>query len=96
MARIRQIARQAEWNADEQKIVDADAVRVVVDLYDNASHLEILLLAFADYEGLEAEWTAGESTAVLGAAIAEELGDAHGDSLTESQRGAVGIVIAEG
>lgn len=95
MATVRQVMQPAEWNPELQVMQVSDYLRVVVDLYDDHSHQEIICLRFADYQGLQAEWEGGVATVVLGAAVATALGGAEGDGLTPGQRGAVGVVIGQ-
>lgn len=94
MATLKKLTRPMEWHTESQTMVACDYVIAVVDLYDDGSHQEVVCLHFESHAGLQAEWEAGSSTAVLEAALEGLLGGVEGDELTESQRGAIGQQFA--
>jgi len=93
MATIRKISRPTEWNPNTESMNDCGYVRLVVDVHDDGSLEDVVCLNFADHAGLQAEWEAGESTAVLLAALGVVVGEIQGDDLTDEQRGAIGQQI---
>jgi len=71
-------------------------VEVIIDRAGAESGGWLVRLAFADFAGLEAEWSAGVATTVLAAAVASTLagGDYTASILTTAQRALVGDVMA--
>ena len=95
MATVKKLLRPGEWNQTTQVVQECNYLWLLVDLYDDGSCEEVVTLRFADHEGLEAEWVAGEATAVLEAALLSKLVDAIGDELTDDQRGVVNQPIID-
>lgn len=79
MATARKTIRPTVYDS-ETGVADAEYLRTEVDLYDDHSVLVPLVLHFADYAGLEAEWDAGVATTVLEAAVEDALGLTEGDA----------------
>lgn len=75
--------------------VPADYLELTLDRYGKGTDIEVHQLAFADYPGLEAEWTAGTATTVLDAALAAALpGMAwRPATLTTAQRAYIATVV---
>ncbi len=74
-----------------------EGLEVVADRQGSESVGYVLRLAFADYAGLEAEWTAGAATTVLSAAIGTALaaaGVTTNTTLTAAQKALAGTAVA--
>lgn len=73
---------------------DCDFLEVTLDRFSNGVQSVQVTLAFADYAGLETEWTTGTATTVLDAAIDTALAAVSEDFddpvLTSAQRALMG------
>lgn len=80
MATIKKRMRPEEWNSISQTQAPAEHLWLLVDLYDDGAVEVPLVVQFADYAGLEAEWDAGVATSVLEAAVEDLLGLTGGEA----------------
>lgn len=77
-------------------VVVASYLVAIVGREGNAVIFDELVLPFADYAGLEAEWVAGTATTVLLAAIVAAMADKTEIpyALTTEQRALLGVTVA--
>lgn len=80
MAMAKRWFRPTEWDDAAQEAEAADYLWVEVDLHEDGSVIFPITLPFADYAGLEAEYTAAAATTVLEAAVETALGLTPGDA----------------
>lgn len=94
----RPLVESARTSGMATDFMPAPGLVVTVDRYgDGLVHLA-LYLKFADYAGLETEWTAGTATTVLRAAVtsAIEAIDVPNDAVTTGQRDVAGDILTIG